>query len=226
VLEEIDLVGPISGVIGHRDWLMILFGFVGAYRRSELAFLTVGDVTRHSEDGLHVMLRRSKTDQAGVGLLKALPHAGNFITCAPCAFTKWIRLLAVVPAEASSMAALLQTSRKNKHVCHEALPELFLLDPGSPLIRPVMKGGHIADRHISGNVVNDAVKRRMENAGFDSKKFGAHSLRAGFVTQAFRDGATHHEVMRQTGHKTTSSVEHYARELNPLMANAVGKMQL
>jgi hypothetical protein len=225
-LNEIDLHSYPAGVIGRRDWSLLLFGFVGAYRRSELASFTIGDVVRHEEDGLHVMLRRGKTDQKGNGLLKALPYGGNPLTCAPCAFVHWIRVLGVPRGDARAMTALLARPVESKHVCRERLPELSSLHLDAPLFRPIMKGGNITERHISGNVVNDVLKRRMLAAGFNPQKYGAHSLRAGFVTQAFRDGATHHEIMRQTGHKTASSVEIYAREYNPLIANAVTRIEL
>ena len=42
-------------------------GFAGAHRRSELVALTLADVTLHPTDGLHVRLRRSKTDQEARG---------------------------------------------------------------------------------------------------------------------------------------------------------------
>ena len=48
-------------------------GFAGAHRRSELVALTLADVTLHPTDGLHVRLRRSKTDQEARGTVKALP---------------------------------------------------------------------------------------------------------------------------------------------------------
>ncbi|WP_337464689.1 MULTISPECIES: hypothetical protein [unclassified Rhodococcus (in: high G+C Gram-positive bacteria)] len=47
-----------------------------------------------------------------------------------------------------------------------------------------------------------------------------HSLRAGFVTQAFRNGADAHAIMRQTGHSHRATVEIYARENAPLIGNA------
>ena len=225
-LNEIDLHSYPTGIIGRRDWSLLLFGFVGAYRRSELASFTIGDVARHEEDGLHVMLRSGKTDQEGKGLLKALPYGGNPLTCAPCAFVHWIRVLTVPNQDPHAMTALLAKPVEFKHVCRDRLPELSSLSPDVPLFRPVMKGGTIAERPISGNVVNDALKRRLVTAGFNPQTYGAHSLRAGFVTQAFRDGATHHEIMRQTGHKTVSSVEIYAREYNPLTSNAVTRIEL
>lgn len=58
---------------GLRDRALLLLGFAGALRRSELVSLTVGDIARHPK-GIVITVRRSKTDQAGVGIKKAVPH--------------------------------------------------------------------------------------------------------------------------------------------------------
>ncbi|NIL86989.1 hypothetical protein RhoFasGS6_04403 [Rhodococcus fascians] len=54
-------------VLERRDSAILLLGFAGAYRRSELSEMVCGDVTVHRHDGLHVRLRKSKTDQEGSG---------------------------------------------------------------------------------------------------------------------------------------------------------------
>jgi len=46
---------------------LLLMGFAGAHRRSELVALTLADVILHRTDGLHVRLRSSKTDQEAHG---------------------------------------------------------------------------------------------------------------------------------------------------------------
>jgi site-specific recombinase XerD len=58
---------------GLRDRALILTGFAAALRRSELVALDVADVARHPK-GLVLTIRRSKTDQAGAGCTKAIPH--------------------------------------------------------------------------------------------------------------------------------------------------------
>jgi site-specific recombinase XerC len=51
---------------GLRDRALVLLGFAGAFRRSELVALDVSDL-RATEAGLMVTIRRSKTDQEGQG---------------------------------------------------------------------------------------------------------------------------------------------------------------
>lgn len=51
---------------GKRDRALLLIGFAGAFRRSELVSVTVEDLT-FSYNGVDVFLPRSKTDQEGKG---------------------------------------------------------------------------------------------------------------------------------------------------------------
>jgi integrase len=60
-------------MIGKRDRALLAFGFASAMRRSELCALTVADLTE-VPDGLLVLIRRSKTDQAGEGQEIAIPR--------------------------------------------------------------------------------------------------------------------------------------------------------
>jgi integrase len=225
IIGNINVTSWPGGVIGHRDATILLFGFVGAYRRSELAMLTFGDIVEHDEDGLHVKLRWSKTDQEGKGLVKALPFGDNTETCAPCWFRRWAGVLdASYRGRPEAMRQVRETDLET-HVCRSgtALPNFH---PDEPLFRPVMKNGAVKYRHISGTVVNSVVHRRAAAAGIDDYQLGAHSLRAGFVTQSFRDGANTHEVMRQTGHKNVATVEGYSRDYDPLRHNAVTRIKL
>ncbi|WP_159453461.1 tyrosine-type recombinase/integrase [Plantibacter flavus] len=227
VLTAIDIHSYPDGIIGHRDAALMVMGFAGAFRGSEIAGRTIGDVTIHSEDGLHVRLLTSKTDQEGRGSVKGLPYGENPLTCPPCAFLRWIRVLDVAEnASRSDMMTLLRTSDSASHLCHGPTPELDRLDPKAGLFRPVRRGGHIGAKSISGDVVNIVVKRRLGAAGMNAKRFGGHSLRAGFVTQALRAGASPQEVMRQTDHKSASTVEIYRREHDPLRQNAVTRIGL
>ncbi|MFT6084034.1 MAG: site-specific recombinase XerD [Alphaproteobacteria bacterium] len=62
-----------EALIGKRDKALLLFGFAGAFRRSELCNLTLDDL-EETQDGLKVHLRSSKGDQFGEGQVIALPH--------------------------------------------------------------------------------------------------------------------------------------------------------
>jgi integrase len=73
---------------GRRDRALLLFGFVGALRRSELVALRVEDVGVVA-DGLRLRIVRGKTDQAGQGAEVGLPRGRHVETCPVRAFEAW-----------------------------------------------------------------------------------------------------------------------------------------
>lgn len=82
-----------SGMKGARDKALLLIGFAGAFRRSELVSLQVGDV-RFVAEGLLIHLRRGKTDQAGLGREIAIPYVRG--KCCPVkAIKEWIKLAVI-----------------------------------------------------------------------------------------------------------------------------------
>jgi integrase len=79
---------------GARDRALLLVGFAGAFRRSELVGLTVADAAFSSE-GLTITLRRSKTDQEGQGRKVGLPYGSTAATCPVRALQAWLDAAAV-----------------------------------------------------------------------------------------------------------------------------------
>jgi len=73
---------------GARDQALLVMGFAGGFRRSELAGLNVEDVAE-TEDGLVLSLRRSKTDQEGQGSKVALPWGSHPETCPVRSYRAW-----------------------------------------------------------------------------------------------------------------------------------------
>lgn len=76
-----------DGLIGLRDRAVLLLGFAGAFRRSELVALDVAD-TAETETGLLVTIRRSKTDQEGEGITIAI--ARGDVACPARALRQWL----------------------------------------------------------------------------------------------------------------------------------------
>ncbi len=74
---------------GLRDRALLLLGFAGAFRRSELVGLDIADVTT-TRDGLVVNLRRSKTDQEGEGRRIGIPYGSRPATCPVRAVQDWL----------------------------------------------------------------------------------------------------------------------------------------
>jgi site-specific recombinase XerD len=70
-----------------RDRAILLVGFAGAFRRSELVALNVDDI-EETPEGMLVTLRRSKTDQEGIGRRVAIPRGE--IACPVVALKAWL----------------------------------------------------------------------------------------------------------------------------------------
>jgi site-specific recombinase XerD len=78
--------GPVN-LAGLRDRALLLLGFAGAFRRSELVALDVADI-EETEAGLRVTIRHSKTDQEGQGVTIAI--ARGDVACPAKALREWL----------------------------------------------------------------------------------------------------------------------------------------
>jgi site-specific recombinase XerD len=68
---------------------LILIGFSGGFRRSELVSIEFEDV-EFVREGLKIFVRRSKTDQSGEGMTKGIPYFTNPEYCPVVSIKKWI----------------------------------------------------------------------------------------------------------------------------------------
>ena len=166
--------------------------FCGGFRRSELVGLDVADI-KFVQEGILVTIKRSKTDQEGSGLLKAVPYASQPFLCPVRAMQGWLRSSAITDGA---------------------------------LFRPVAKGGKIGSGRLSDKAVALIVKGLIEKRGLDSKNYSGHSLRVGFVSQAAEGGASDHDIMRTTGHKSRAMVDRYIRNVDIWKANAASRLGL
>lgn len=177
---------------GTRDRALLLVGYAGAFRRSELAALQLEDVA-WVQEGAVLTLRRSKTDQQGQGRQVALPRGAHAQTCPVRALRTWI----------------------------EQAP----LTKGA-LFRPVDRHARLRAGRLHPDAVGAIVQRALQRAGFEAGKYGGHSLRAGFATQAAKNGATAFDIMRQTGHRSVQTVSRYVREAQMFCDAPAGKLGL
>lgn len=189
------LVAGIDGTTlkDKRDKALLLVGFAGAFRRSELAGLRVSDLREdRAADGrpvLVVTIRKSKTDQAGHGMEKAIFAAAgkDKAFCPVKALRDWISAAGLTGDDA-----------------------LF------PSIR---KGGTLSGVALSGHHVAKIIQDRGRAAGVELELSG-HSLRRGFVTTAVEKGASERSIMVQTGHRSVMMVRRYIERHNVIADNA------
>jgi integrase len=74
-----------------RNRTLILIGFAGGFRRTELISIDYEDLD-FVEEGVKITLRRSKTDQFGEGMVKGLPYFINEKYCPVTSLKNWINL--------------------------------------------------------------------------------------------------------------------------------------
>ncbi len=99
-------------LLGKRDRALLLLGFAGAFRRSELVALN-GEDLETTRDGWIVRIRKSKTDQQGEGRAVGIPRGAEASTCPVEALSIW---RTVAPIESGSVFR-----RVNRHA--QVLPE-------------------------------------------------------------------------------------------------------
>jgi len=155
-----------------RDRALLLVGWTGALRRSELVALTTDDVEFIEGEGVNVYVRRSKADQEGSGLVKGLPYGSNKETCPVTALRQW-----------------LQAAERNVEGDFEG-----------DIFRRFYRGESIGPSAMTAQYVSTVLKRHAESAGLNPEAYSAHSLRAGFITQAIRAGKAERRVKEHSGH--------------------------
>lgn len=78
-------------IIANRDKALLLLGFAGAFRRSELVSLRYEDLT-FTREGLIILLAHSKGDQLGEGSYVAIPYNNDRSICAVTAVRNWLNV--------------------------------------------------------------------------------------------------------------------------------------
>lgn len=100
------------------------------------------------------------------------------------------------------------------------------LGDDGPVFRHVDAAGKLMERRIQARELSRLIKRYATKAGIDPSMMSSHSCRSGFVTEALnRGGASLTSVMRQTRHRSISTVRKYDRP-DLFESNASAKLGL
>ncbi len=86
-----------------KNKALILVGFAGGFRRSELVAILYEDIDFVSE-GVKIFIRRSKTDQSGEGMTKGIPYFSNKDYCPVIALNKWIQVTQIKSGKIFNMS--------------------------------------------------------------------------------------------------------------------------
>ncbi len=191
-------------LLGLRNRALLLIGFTGALRRSELVSLrwdqihkvgwqNVDEINPNVVGGLRILIARSKTDQEGEGRAIGIPFGENPIHCPVRALEAW--------REASGLSA-------------------------GAVFRVVGRANRVMDEPLSDKAVARLVKQVVKASGLNPADFSGHSLRSGLATSASAAGASERSIMEQTGHRDLKTVRKYIREGSLFRENAAAMVQI
>jgi site-specific recombinase XerD len=88
------------------------------------------------------------------------------------------------------------------------------------IFRRIDRWDNIDSRPLSPAGVNHIVKRRLALAGYDVADYSAHGLRAGYLTQAAKDGVALPEAMRQSQHRSVQQAANYYNDAEAELSRA------
>jgi len=133
------------------------------------------------DGGLRLLIPRSKGDQTGKGVSIGVPRGKTADTCPVRAVEAW-----------------LQTSGCRR----------------GPVFRGIDRRGVIGDRALHPDAVRQVLKKRAVIAGLAlpaGERLSPHGLRAGFITQAYINGARDEQIMDHTRQKDLRTMRGYVR---------------
>ena len=186
-----ELLAPIpadadapGGLAGLRDRALLLVGFAGALRRSELAGIRVADLER-TDRGFGLTLPRSKGSQAAA-VIVPLPY-GKTELCPVRALSAWLAAASISEGAVFRRLWLPPTA-----------------NVGGPPPLPVLGTEALTTRSI-GRI----VQARAAAAGFVGREFGGHSLKRGALSAGMELGAHAAQLKRLGRHKSFDVLGEY-----------------
>ncbi len=178
----------------QRDIAMLLIGWFGALRPSELVAIRTPDV-KVDAAGVIITIPASKTDPKPTDVAIAAHPRSRWDPATHLA--AWVETLTAQSADNGGNNKVLWAATTRS----------------GTLVTPV--------RPIAVRTLTDMFKRRARAAGIDTRrniegetvhvKFSNHSLRAGFITEANNRGLPEADIMRHSRHKSIAMMRHYDR---------------
>lgn len=176
-----------------RDRALLLVGFFGALRRSELVALDV--VGSNGVAGGNVSGR-------------------SFVEIGPQGL-----VLHLTDTKGNAATQTVVLPRRADELCAAAALERYIAAAGitnGPLFRAISKADRLLGRRLDAGSVRHILRER---AGVASV-FSPHSLRAGFITSAANAKAPEHLIQRTSRHKSVAVLRSYIRDADAFAASA------
>jgi len=184
---------------GQRDTALLLVGFFGAMRRSELAAMKRPHLEFDSHGvGIQIPTSKGSQDQSVWIPIHRQPQSRWDPVAA---LERWLEALDAHRIETATDALWLRVTKG----------DTFMTTP-TP---------------ISGDAINNIVARRVKASGLaNPSRYSAHSLRAGFVTEAKNRGIDEADIMKHSRHKSLQQMRSYDRTSGWWNRNATAGLSL
>ena len=161
LINVIDKVNK-NEIVKIRDRSIIIIGFSGGFRRNEIVSLDYNDLDFVSE-GLKLNLKRSKTDQFGEGLTKALPYFDNPKYCPVVSIQKWIEISKI------NSGPLFRRLTKGSNLSENRLTDQTV----ALLIKKYLQLAGIDNRNYSGHSLRSGFATSAAEAGVEERNIMA-----------------------------------------------------
>jgi site-specific recombinase XerD len=145
-----------------RDRSIILIGFSGGFRRNEIVSLDYEDLD-FVEEGLKIQIKRSKTDQFGEGLVKALPYFNNSKYCPVISLKKWIEISRI------NSGPLFKRFLKGSKLSENRLTDQTV----ALLIKEYLRLAGIDDKNYSGHSLRSGFATSAAESGVEERSIMA-----------------------------------------------------
>ncbi|MBF0340073.1 MAG: site-specific integrase [Magnetococcales bacterium] len=177
-----DIISMVKNAAGAgpketRDRALLLLGFAGAFRRSELVALNVEDI-QEVREGLTITLQRSKTDQEGCGRKIGIPFARG-AHCPVKAIQSWIQVAGII--EGPIFRGVDRHGNVGERLSNHAVARIIKAWAEKAGLDPVDYAGH----SLRSGLVTSAA-----NAGIANHKIRAQTGHKGdtMLNRYIRDG--------------------------------------
>ena len=160
----IDVINEqeIKKIKKFRDKSILLVGFGGGFRRSELISLDYEDLEFVSE-GLKITIRRSKTDQFGEGMIKGLPYFTNEKYCPVANLKKWLEISKI------DAGPIFRRFSKGSYLTEKRLTDQTVV----LLMKKYLRLAGIEDKNFSGHSLRSGFATVAAESGADERSIMA-----------------------------------------------------
>ena len=148
----------IDEIVKLRDIAIVLIGFAGGFRRSELISIDYEDL-EFQEEGLKITIKKSKTDQFGEGMIKGLPYLQNNNYCPVNNLKKWLFISKI------KSGPIFRRFSKGSKLSQKRLTDQTVV----LLIKKYLKFAGIENANYSGHSLRSGFATVAADAGADER---------------------------------------------------------